>query len=113
MLSSGRLRVDAQAAACGWLSAAPSLRFFYRLFLLLGAAFVAFLLTTGPADADDGSGPLGEVSVSSGIESQPVIQPVVEAVTQPVVETVQPVVEPVTQPVVERVQHVTGPLTQQ
>ena len=60
MLFSGRLRVDAQAAACGWLSAAPSLRFFYRVFLLLGAAFVVVLLATGPADADEGSGPGGE-----------------------------------------------------
>ena len=35
MLFSGRIRVHAQAAACGWLSAALSLKLFYRLFLLL------------------------------------------------------------------------------
>ncbi len=127
MLFSGRLRVDAQAAACGWLSAAPSLRFFYRLFLLLGATFVAVLLATGPADAEEGSGPGGEVSVSSGIESQLVTETVeqatetvtetaepvaerVEPVTEPVVEVVEPVIEPVTEPVVEVVEPVIEPV---
>ncbi len=92
MLFSGRIRVDAQAAACGWLSPAPSLRFCYRLFLLLGATFVAFLLATGPADADEGSGAGGEVSVSSGIESQPVTE-TVEQATETVMEPAEPVAE--------------------
>jgi hypothetical protein len=107
VLFSGRPRVDAQAAVCAWLSAAPSLRFFYRLFLLLGATFVAFWLATGPADAEEGSGPPGEVSVSSGNESQLVsepVQPVTEPVTEPVVEPVtEPVAEPVTDPVTDPV----------
>src|SRR5680860_1499717 len=109
MLFSGRIRVDAQAAACGWLSAAPSLRFFYRLFLLLGATFVAVLLATGPADAEEGSGPLGEVSVSSGIESQLVTE-TVEQATETVMETAEPVAERV-EPVTETVTAVTDPVT--
>ena len=86
MLFSGRTRIDAQAAACGWLSAAPSLRLFYRLFLLLGATFVAFLFATGTANAEEGSGPQGEVSVSSGIESQLVTE-TGEQATETVMET--------------------------
>ena len=87
MLSSGRTRDDARAEACGWLTAAPSLRFFYRLFLLLGATFVAaVLLTSGPADAADGSGPTDEVSVSSEIEAQPATEPATEPTAEPVVE---------------------------
>ena len=126
MLVSGRPRVDAQAAACGWLSAAPSLRFFYRLFLLLGATFVvAFLLATGQAHADEGAGPQGEVSVSSGIESQhgpetveqatePVSDPVAQPVAQPVSDPVaQPVSDPVAQPVSDPVaQPVSDPVAQ-
>ena len=112
MLFSGRSLVDAQAAACGLLSPAPSLRFFYRVFLLLGATFAAVLLATGPADAEEGSGPRGEVSVSSGIESQLVTE-TAEQATETVMETaerVEPVTDPVTDPVVEVVEPVTDPV---
>ena len=77
------MSVDACTATCGWLSAAPSLRFWYRLFLLVGATFVAFLIATGAAHAEADSAPAGEVSVSSGTESQPVAEPVSEPATEP------------------------------
>ena len=105
MLFSGRVRADAQAAACEWLSAAPSLRFLCRLLLLLGASFItAVLLGAGPADAAEDSGPPSEVSVSSGIESQPVAEPTLEPVAEPVAEpTPEPVVEPTPEPTPEPV----------
>ena len=84
------------------LSAAPSLRFFYRLFLLLGATFVAFWLATGAANADEGSGPPGGVSVSSGIESKPATDPATQPTTDPVTQpTTDPVTQPTTDPVTD------------
>jgi hypothetical protein len=111
MLFPGRHRVGTQATACAWVSAAPSLRFYYRLFLFLGTTFVAFLLATGSAEADDGSGPPDEVSVSSGIESQ-LVSEAVQPVVEPVAEILEPVVEPVVEPVAEIVEPVVEPVAE-
>src|ERR1700742_4061805 len=100
MLFSGRIR-GAQAAACESFSAAPPLRFFYRLLLLLGAAFVAFWLATGAANADAGSAPPAEGAASSGTESPPVAETATDTATEPVSEPVsQQTTDPVTDPTV-------------